>query len=82
MDNVPAGGWQVAQGSEGLTVLLSGVREDFADTTLIDSIRRELEVQQVIVPPVKVRHVPTIPRTTVGKAPLIKVHVPGSWRKP
>src|ERR671914_1029013 len=75
MDAVPAGGWQVAQGSEGLTVLLSGVREDFADTTLIDSIRRELEVQQVIVPPVKVRHVPTIPRTTVGKAPLIKVHV-------
>src|SRR5919112_4375056 len=70
MDAVPAGGWQVAQGPEGLTVLLSGVRKGFADATLIDSLRRELEVQQAIVPPVKVRHVPTIPRTTVGKAPL------------
>src|ERR671912_619390 len=31
MDAVPAGGWQVAQGPEGLTVLLSGVHEGFAD---------------------------------------------------
>jgi phenylacetate-CoA ligase len=82
MDAVPAGGWQVVQGSEGLTVLLSGVREDFADTILIDSLRRELETQGAIVPPVKVRRVPAIPRTTVGKAPLIKAHVPGPWRKP
>jgi phenylacetate-CoA ligase len=82
MDAVPAGGWQVAQGPEGLTVLLSGVREDFADTILIDSLRRELEAQWAIVPPVKVSRVPTIPRTTVGKAPLIKAHVPGPWRKP
>jgi phenylacetate-CoA ligase len=78
MDAVPAGGWQVAQGPEGLTVLLSGVREGFADATLIDSLQRELEVQGVIVPPVKVRRVPNIPRTTVGKAPLIKAYVPAS----
>jgi hypothetical protein len=38
--------------------------------------------QGVIVPPVKVRRVPNIPRPTVGKAPLIKSHVPGSRRKP
>jgi phenylacetate-CoA ligase len=82
MDAVPAGGWQVAQGPEGLTVLLSGVRGGFADAALIDSLRRELEAQGVIVPPVKVSRVPTIPRTTVGKAPLIKAHVPGPWRKP
>src|SRR5215212_11157289 len=85
MDAVPAGGWQVAQGPEGLTVLLSGVRGGFADAALIDSLRRELEAQGVIVPPVKVSRVPTIPRTTVGKAPLIKAHVPASempQRKP
>ncbi len=70
MGAVSAGGWQVVQGSEGLTVLLSGVREDFADAALIDSLRRELEVQGVIVPPVKVRRVLNIPRTTVGKLPL------------
>jgi phenylacetate-CoA ligase len=81
MDTVPAGGWQVVQGPEGLTVLLSGVRGGFADADLIDSLRRELEDQGVIVPPVKVRRVPNIPRTTVGKAPLIKAHVPGTWRK-
>jgi hypothetical protein len=32
----------------------------------------------VIVPPVEVRRVPTIPRTIVGKAPLIKSHLPAS----
>ena len=78
MDTVPAGGWQVVQGPEGLTVLLSGVRKDFADAALIDPLRRELEVQGVIVPPVKVRRVLNIPRTTVGKAPLIKAYLPAS----
>jgi len=85
MDAVPAGGWQVVQVTDGLTVLLSGVREGFADAALIDSLRRELEAQGAIVPPVKVRRVPTIPRTTVGKAPLIKAYLPASempQRKP
>jgi phenylacetate-CoA ligase len=78
MDAVPAGGWQIVQEPEGLTVLLSGVREGFANTTLLNSLRRELEDQGVVVPPVKVRRVATIPRTTVGKAPLIKSYVPTS----
>jgi putative adenylate-forming enzyme len=78
MDAVPAGGWQVAQGPEGLTVLLSGVREGFADATLIDSLRQGLGAQGAIVPPVKVRRVPNIPRTTVGKAPLINSYTPAS----
>jgi phenylacetate-CoA ligase len=85
MDVVPAGGWQIAQGPEGLTVLLSGVREGFADAALTDSLRRELEAQGVIEPPVKVRRVPNIPRTTVGKAPLIKSYVRTSevlWEEP
>ena len=72
MDAVPAGGWQIAQGPEGLTVLLSGVREGFADSALIELLRREIEAQEAIVPPLKVRRVPAIPRTKVGKAPLIK----------
>ncbi|HEX2742278.1 MAG TPA: hypothetical protein VHM69_17695 [Rubrobacter sp.] len=75
MDTVPAGGWQIAQGSDGLTVLLSGVREGFADATLVDSLRRELATQGALAPPVKVRRVQAIPRTTVGKAPLIKSDV-------
>jgi phenylacetate-coenzyme A ligase PaaK-like adenylate-forming protein len=75
MDAVPAGGWQIVEGTEGLTVLLSGVREGFADATLIDSLRRELAAQGAIAPPVKVRRVANIPRTAVGKAPLIKSRV-------
>lgn len=82
MDTVPAGAWQVVQGPEGLPVLLSGVREGFAEATLIDSLRQELGAQGAIVPLVKVRRVPTIPRTTVGKAPLIKARVPGPQSKP
>jgi phenylacetate-CoA ligase len=78
MDAVPAGGWQVVQGPEGLSVLLSGVREGFADAALIDSLRQELAAQGAIVPPVNVRRVPNIPRTTVGKAPLIKAYLPAS----
>ena len=77
MDAVPAGGWQVAQGFEELTVLLSGVREGFADATLIDSLRRELKAQGALMPSVKVRRVQTIPRTAVGKAPLIKSDLTG-----
>jgi phenylacetate-CoA ligase len=77
MDAVPAGGWQVVQGPEGLTVLLSGVREGFADGALIDSLRRELHTQGALVSSVKVRRVPTIPRTAVGKAPLIKSDLTG-----
>jgi phenylacetate-CoA ligase len=75
MDAVPAGGWQVAQEREGLTVLLSGLRENFEDATVVDSLRRELEAQGAIVPPVKVRRVTAVSRTTVGKAPLIKAGV-------
>jgi hypothetical protein len=65
---------KVIQGPEGLTVLLSGVREGFADATLIESLRRELKAQGTIVPPVEVRRVLAILRTTVGKAPLIKAN--------
>jgi phenylacetate-CoA ligase len=72
LDAVPAGGWQVVQKSEGLEVLLSDVREGFADATLIDPLRQEIEAQGAIVPPVKVRRVTAIPRTIVGKRPLIK----------
>src|SRR5215204_1245240 len=38
MDAVPAGGWQVVQGPERLTVLLSGVQKGFVDDVLADSL--------------------------------------------
>jgi len=75
MDTVPAGGWQVVQGPERLTVLLSGVQKGFVDDALADSLRRELAAQGAIVPSVKVRRVLAVPRTGAGKAPLIKAGV-------
>jgi phenylacetate-CoA ligase len=75
MDAVPAGGWQVVQEPEGLTVLLSGVQKGYVDDVLADSLRRELAAQGAIVPSVKVKQVPAIPRTGAGKAPLIKASV-------
>src|SRR5215218_7693680 len=42
MDAVPAGGWQLIQEPEGLTVLLSGVQKGYVDDVLADSLRREL----------------------------------------
>jgi putative adenylate-forming enzyme len=75
MDTVPAGGWQVLQEPEGLTVLLSGVQKGYVDDVLADSLRRELAAQGALAPSVKVRRVPAITRTKVGKAPLIKANV-------
>jgi phenylacetate-CoA ligase len=75
MDSVPAGGWQVVQEPEGLTVLLSGMQEGFIDAALADSLRQELAAQGAVVPSVKVRRVPAISKTRAGKAPLIKASV-------
>jgi phenylacetate-CoA ligase len=76
MDEVPAGGWQIVQEpGERLTVLLKGVREGFADGALADALREELATQGVIAPQVEVRRVEAIPRTALGKAPLIKASI-------
>ena len=65
----------MVQEPEGLTVLLSGVQKGYVDDVLADSLRRELAAQGAIVPSVKVKQVPAIPRTGAGKAPLIKASV-------
>ena len=75
MDTTPASGWQIVQEDAGLTVLLSGVRDEFADVTLADTLRQALIVQGAIAPPIMVRRVPAIPQTASGKAPLIKAEV-------
>lgn len=72
MDTVPASGWQVVQARDGLTVLLSGVREGFSDEALAGSLKRELADQGAAALPVEVRRVREIPKGAMGKAPLIK----------
>jgi hypothetical protein len=76
MDTVPASGWQVVQEADEIKVLLSGVREGVEDQRLIDSLRKALKAQGVVVPPLKVPRVLALPRTAAGKAPLVKAYAP------
>jgi phenylacetate-coenzyme A ligase PaaK-like adenylate-forming protein len=75
MDILPVSGWQIVQGADdGLTVLLSGVREGLVDTALVDSLKQALNAQGVLAPSIQVQRVSVIPKTTSGKAPLIKAY--------
>lgn len=77
MDILPVSGWQIVQGADdGLTVLLSGVREGLVDAALSDSLREALTAQGVHTPSIQVQRVAVIPKTTSGKAPLIKAFRP------
>src|SRR6266487_4602924 len=72
MDMLPVSGWQVVQEADGLRVLLSGVRGEFEDEMLAETLRQALLQQGAIVPRVEVQRVESIPKTAAGKAPLIK----------
>jgi phenylacetate-CoA ligase len=72
MDGVPAEGWQLVQEPERLAVLLAGAPYAFDDDALADRLRRELRSRGALPPRVEVQRVRAIPRTALGKAPLIK----------
>jgi len=73
MDVAPVSGWQVVQEEDdSLTVLLSGLRNDLVDQTLIDALTGSLSDQGAAVPGIRVRRVEAIPKAPSGKAPLIK----------
>jgi phenylacetate-CoA ligase len=70
MDRVRAAGWQIQQTGAGLEVLLAQPHE--VDPALLaGKIRSALAAQGVLPPPVHVNQVAAIPRTALGKAPLI-----------
>ena len=72
LDTVPASGWQVVQEAKGLNVLLSGASANLVDAELARAIVQALATQGIDVPPITIQHVDSIPKTTAGKAPLIK----------
>lgn len=75
MDVLPVSGWQIVQEpDESLTVLLSGVRGELATKPLIDKLNLSLAEQGAYVPKIAVQTVATIPKSTSGKAPLIKAN--------
>jgi phenylacetate-coenzyme A ligase PaaK-like adenylate-forming protein len=73
MDILPVTSWQVAQeDDDGLTVLVSAPRQDFASESLAGQLNQTLAEQGVRVPYINVRVVPAIPKTLAGKTPLIR----------
>ncbi len=72
MDTLPVSGWQVVQEADGLHVLLNGVRGALDDAVLADTVWQALAKQGVVIPPVEVQRVTSIPQSATGKTPLIK----------
>ena len=72
LDMVPARGWQIVQDREGLTVLVAGLSEGFDPELLLATLRNELRHANVAPPAIRVDRVQAIPRTALGKAPLIR----------
>ena len=73
MDIVPVSGWQlIQQADHGLVVLLAGAGNGLPDETLVSQIKSSLAQEGAQVSYVRIQHVPEIPKTASGKAPLIK----------
>lgn len=70
MDQVSAGGWQIVQRPDGLEVLLAPPHP-VDGSTLARRLQAALTARGVVAPSVQVREVDVIPRTALGKAPLI-----------
>jgi phenylacetate-CoA ligase len=77
MDIVPVSGWQVIQQADNsLVVLLAGARDGLTDKALARQISASLVHEGAQVPYLRIQHVPEIPKTAAGKAPLIKAYKP------
>ena len=76
MDAISTGGWQINQTIDGLDILLAQPHDiDRAD--LEASLKSVMEHQGVTPPSIQIREVNAIPRTALGKAPLIRRTSPG-----
>ena len=76
MDTLPVSGWQVVQDTDGLHLLVSGVRGVLDEEGLADTVRQALSKQGVIIPNVEIQRVSSIPQTLAGKTPLVKSNLP------
>ena len=73
MDTVPLSAWQIIQDTDGLTVLVVGLRQGVTPQDVAARLHRELDRIRVAPRVVTVREVERIPRTAIGKAPLIRI---------
>ena len=75
MDIAPVTGWQVNQQVDnGLVIFLTGMRDGLTDESLVARISKSLAQEGARAPYIRVQHVPEIPKTASGKAPLIKAY--------
>ena len=72
METVPAAAWQIVHDSDGLTILLAGPAPGHNADGLAARVQRELGQLGVGDVPIRVERVDAIPRTALGKAPLIR----------
>lgn len=75
LDPLPVSGWQVIHKPDGLSVLLAGVQNGLNDHLFVDALDRSLAEQGAVAPPITVQRVQAIPKTTAGKAPLIRASI-------
>ena len=71
LERLPVSGWQVIDEAGRLRVLLAATRDLDAETVR-STIERALAERGARDVPIKVELVPAIPRTAMGKAPLIR----------
>jgi phenylacetate-CoA ligase len=71
LETVPAAGWQVVHGDDGITVNLAGLRDEAVVSEIEVDLRRLLENEGVEVPPIRINPVTELLRGKTGKAPLI-----------
>lgn len=72
LDRVPAGEWQVVQKGPVLRLLVAGPSPDFDGAAVVAAIRKGVESLGASVSDVVWQEVAAIPRTAVGKAPLVR----------
>ncbi len=76
MDTLPVSGWQIVQQTDGLHILLAGVRDKIDDENLKSLVQKSLTLQGAIMPNVEIDRVEAIPQTIAGKTPLVKSNLP------
>lgn len=76
LDLFPVSGWQIIQEQEGVRILVSGTEAEHIDEALLGAMKRALEDQGVIIPPLSIEHVQAIPRGSSGKTPLVVSRLP------
>lgn len=72
LDRVPAGEWQIVQDGADLRLLVASPGPSFDGSATVAAIRRETEALGARPGAVTWVEVPSIPRSAVGKAPLVK----------